>query len=127
MTDPNYGELAEFVTPPPTVHATLYLEVRSRKSGRKFAPPEREQRVYTAEIPADPNDHSGVLTLVRQSETFGGVVYESSTRFVAESYDPQTRTGVYRESYRRSDRLVDELECYGWTRRRDLEAVADAG
>jgi hypothetical protein len=102
------------------VHATLYLEVRSRKSKRPFAPPEREHRVYTAEIDADPNDHSGLLTLVRQSEGFGAV-YQSNTRFYPESYDPETRTGVYRESYPRSDRLVDELELYGWTRRKDLE------
>lgn len=108
------------------VHATLYLEVRSRKSKRKFARPEREHRVYTAEIDADPNDQSGLLTLVRHSETFGGVVYQSGIHFHAESYDPEARTGVYRESYRASDRLVDELEFYGWTRRRDLETKEDS-
>lgn len=107
------------------VNATLYLEVRSRKSKRRFAPPEREHRVYTAEIEADPNDHTGLLTLVRYIETFDGTVYLSTVRFYPESYDPETRTGVYRESFRRSDRIVDDLEFYGWTRQRELERLEE--
>lgn len=104
------------------VSATLYLEVRSRGRPGK---PNLEQRIYTSGIEIDPNQpDEGIVTLLRHVETWGGSVYQSSTRFYPESYDPETRVGIYRESYRRSDRLVDDLELYGWTRRRDLEEGA---
>lgn len=101
------------------INAILHLELRGRGRPGK---PSKTTQVYSSEFDADPDDpHWLRLTLVRTGESFGGSVFESSRRFWVSEYDPETRTATYRESIQKSDRLADELEFYGWKRRRDLE------
>lgn len=92
--------------------ATLYLEVRSRGKA--------EQRVYVAKVQAKAGEPP-ILHMIRQSETFAAT-YQSVTTWRPAEVDEQARKAVFSESLRRSDRLVDELEMYGWERRLDLEA-----
>lgn len=100
--------------------ATLHLEVRSR--GARPGTSHIEHRVYTATVDARPDrPDDATLNMVREGETFGGV-YQSVTTWRPAEVDTQARTALFRQSLRRSDRLVDELEEYGWQRRLDLEA-----
>ncbi|MDL2342587.1 hypothetical protein QOL99_00290 [Deinococcus sp. MIMF12] len=99
-------------------NATLHLEVRSKgKPGR----PNIERRVYTGEIRASAADPNSAEVHMVRSRDDGHSVSFSTTSWQPSEFDPQARTSVFRESLRRSDRLVDELERFGWTRRPDLE------
>lgn len=86
--------------------ATLHLEIRTRGG--------IQHRTYTAALPVDPaHPDSATLHMVRESTTFNGTFISKTTWHPAE-VDPRARTAVFRESLRRSDRLVDDLELYGW-------------
>lgn len=108
------------MTTPAPWKATLHLDVRSR--GARPGTSHIERRVYTADVDASPDwPDDASLNMVRLGETFGGV-YQAITTWTPAESDPQARTALFRQSLRRSDRLVDELERYGWQRRPDLEA-----
>lgn len=102
-----------------SVQATLHLEVRSR--GTRPGRTQREQRVYTNTVPADPTQPEPcILHMERQVQHAGGISLSTWT-WTPESYDLDARTSTFRESLRASDRLLEFLEYFGWTRRPDLE------
>lgn len=107
-------------TTPKPWSATLHLEVRSKGKPGK---PSIERRVYTATIPASETEPDSAELHMVKTFDLGHSMTFSTTSWQPSEFDLQARTSVFRESLRRSDRLVDELERLGWTRRRDLEGV----
>ncbi|MCD0160079.1 hypothetical protein IHN63_02035 [Deinococcus sp. 6YEL10] len=101
------------------INATLHLEVRSR--GTRPGQVRREQRVYTHTQLVDPNDPEPCrVTMQRQVQHAGGLSVSTWT-WTPETSDLDARTSTFRESVKASDKLLEYLEHWGWTRRPDLE------
>ncbi|WP_189065364.1 hypothetical protein [Deinococcus seoulensis] len=105
------------------VNATLHLEVRSR--GTRPGQVHREHRVYTHTQVVDPNDPEPcMVTMQRQVQHAGGLSISTWT-WTPETFDLDARTSTFRESVKASDKLLEYLERFDWTRRPDLEEAAE--
>lgn len=101
------------------INATLHLEVRSR--GARPGQVRREQRVYTNTQVVDPAQPDPcMVTMQRQVQHAGGVSVSTWT-WTPESVDLDACTSTFRESVKASDKLLEHLPHWGWTRRPDLE------
>lgn len=104
------------------IDATLFLEVRSR--GARPGQVRLEHRVYTNTQLVDPaNADPCMVTMQRQVPHAGGVSISSWT-WTPELVDLDTRTSIFRQSLKASDKLLQYLEHWGWIRREDLEVQA---
>lgn len=104
------------------IDATLFLEVRSR--GARPGQTQREQRVYTHTQLVDPTSPDPCMVTMQRQVPHAGGVSISSWTWTPELVDLDTRTSIFRESLKASDKLLEHLPHFGWTRRPDLEVQA---